>query len=130
MPVLAKALEQPSQPNAYAIAYALGSIGPDAAAAEPQLSAVVAGKNTDLAIIAAWALTKIKPTAETAAKVVPVLTAGLAEAEPIHRRSAAEALGNLGPLAKSAIPALETASKDSDKSVSEAATKALASVKG
>ena len=45
-------------------------------------------------------------------------------------RRAAESLGELGPLAKSAVERLERATKDEDETVRTAATKALKSIRG
>ena len=128
VPTLVKALRQAENPNAHAIAYALGRIGPDAAAAQEVLSSLAEGSNQDLALISAWALTKIDPSPTTAAKVVPLFTAGLAAPEPAIRRGAAESLGEMGTLAKGALPALERAEQDQDASVRDAATRAIAMI--
>ena len=79
-----------------------------------------------MAVISAWSFTQIQPhSAKTAAKAIPVLVAGLSDSLPETRKAAAEALGDLGPLARDAIPALQKAAKDDSKSVREAAAKAL-----
>ena len=54
--------------------------------------------------------------------------AGLSDSLPETRKAAAEALGDLGPLARDAIPALQKATKDDSKAVREAAAKALESI--
>ncbi len=128
VPALTKAL-QDGGASTHAVLFALGKIGPDAASAEPALAKELQDKNPDMAVMAAWALAQVKPTPEVAAKVVPLLTTALSDPEAVRRRGAAESLGHLGPLAKDAVPALEKATQDTDKSVSEAATKALASIK-
>jgi HEAT repeat protein len=129
-PALLAALAQPENPNAHAIVYALGRIGAGAVEAQGPLTKLLQGSDQDLALIAAWSLTKIAPSQATATNVLPVLEQGLAAPEAIKRRGAAETLAELGPLAKPAAPALEKASKDPDKSVSEEATKALAAIRG
>jgi HEAT repeat protein len=131
VPALSAALQKENCPNAHAIIYALGKIGPQAAAAEPMLLKAIGSKDSSLAVIAAWAITQIQPrSAQTAAKVVPVLVTGLSDSLPESRKAAAEALGDLGPLARQAIPALQKATKDDVKAVREAAEKSLQSIGG
>jgi HEAT repeat protein len=126
VPALVKAFENGEGSNDHAIAFALGQIGPDAAAAEQVLAGALKSSDSQLSLVCAWALTQIKPgSAELAAKTVPVLTAGLALPLPQSRVAAAEALGKLGPLAKSAQPALEKAASDENQQVREAAAAAL-----
>jgi HEAT repeat protein len=129
VPALLAALQKENCPNAHAIIYALGKIGPKAAAAEPVLLKDMNGKDSPLAVISAWTFTQIQPrSAKTAAKAIPVLVAGLSDSLPETRKAAAEALGDLGPLAREAIPALQKAAKDDSKTVREAAAKALESI--
>ncbi|MGA2796097.1 MAG: HEAT repeat domain-containing protein [Thermoguttaceae bacterium] len=129
VPALMAALQKEHCPNAHAIIYALGKIGPKAAAAEPLLLKDMNDKDSPLAVISAWSFTQIQPrSAKTAAKAVPVLVAGLSDSLPETRKAAAEALGDLGPLARDAIPALQKAANDDSKSVRDAAAKALESI--
>jgi HEAT repeat protein len=129
VPALMAALQKENCPNAHAIIFALGKIGPQAAAAEPVLLKEMNGKDGSLAIISAWSYTQIQPrSAKTAAKAIPVLVSGLSDSLPETRKAAAEALGDLGPLAREAIPALQKAAKDDSKAVREAAAKALESI--
>jgi HEAT repeat protein len=130
VPALLKALNHGDNSNSDAIVYALGTIGAQAAEAEGTLLSLLQDSNQDRTLIAAWALTKIKPSSAVAAKIVPVLVNALAAPLPVTRRGAAETLGNLGSLAKDAIPALDRASHDPHKSVRDAATQALASIRG
>jgi HEAT repeat protein len=61
--------------------------------------------------------------------VPKVLVPGLSDSLPETRRAAAEALGELGPLARDAIPALQkTAKDDNSKAVRDSAAKALESI--
>lgn len=130
---LAKLLDSPEEPAAHAAAFALGQIGPEAApAADAALKAALKSRDRSLAVIVAWALGKIHPgDAEIAAKTVPVLvSAGLGSRLSSTRLGAAEALGELGPLAKPAAEALEKLRDDKDKGVREAVAKALKSIQG
>jgi HEAT repeat protein len=130
VPALIEALQQGDSPNAHAIVYALGKIGPDAAAAEPVLDDLLK-RSSNLSLVNAWALTRICPPSEQlAAKTVPLLVAGLADSFPPVRHGAAEALGNLGPAAKPALPALQAALNDKDEGVRSAAAKAIAAIRG
>ena len=58
-------------------------------------------------------------------KTLPVLIAGLTNPLPLARQGAAEALGRLGPSAKEATAALQKAMNDEDKTVRDAAAKAV-----
>ncbi len=129
VPALMAALQKENCQNAHAIIYALGKIGPKAAAAEPLLLKEMNSKDSPLAVISAWTFMQIQPrSAKTAAKAILVLVAGLSDTLPETRKAAAEALGDLGPLAREAIPALQKAAKDDSKAVREAAAKALESI--
>jgi HEAT repeat protein len=61
---------------------------------------------------------------------VPALIDALLDEEPDVRRSAAEAIGLIGPAADDAIPALTVALGDSNARVAAAAREALAKVQG
>ncbi|MGA2059913.1 MAG: HEAT repeat domain-containing protein [Thermoguttaceae bacterium] len=134
VPALMAALQKEHCPNAHAIIYALGRIGPKAAAAQPLLLSAMNGEDKSLAVIAAWAFTQIQPSSAQIAKSIPVLVPkvlvpGLSDSLPETRKAAAEALCELGPLARDAIPALQkTAKDDSSKAVRDAAAKALESI--
>ena len=131
VPALVQLVKEPEKSSAHAAVYALGSIGPDAAAAEPALVELIDGLDNSLSLISAWALIQIRgATADTANKVMPELLAGLKSSLPQSRATAAEALGSLGKLAAGAAPQLERAAKDPNEQVREAATKALASIRG
>ncbi len=124
------ALRERDNSNAAAIAYALGQIGPNAAAAVPALNKMLESPDSNVALADAWALVHICPASEdVAAKAVPVLIAGLSSPLPVARRGAAEALRDMGPLARQALPALQKAMQDSDASVREAAAEAANSIR-
>lgn len=109
----------------YSLAYALGRIGSPEAA--PVLLKAIGSRDQPLAIFGAWALVQIAPKdPATAAKTLPLLVRGLHASEPRFRRGAAEAIGQLGPAAKPALPELIKALKDEDASVREAIEQAIA----
>jgi HEAT repeat protein len=129
---LLAALARKGEANAHAIIFALGEIGPAAAAAEPRVLEAMDGKDKSLAVIAARTYTLIQTPSskpQSAGKAVPVLISGLGDSLPETRQTAAEGLAELGSLAGEAVPALEKASHDDVKSVREAAAKALTSVR-
>jgi HEAT repeat protein len=116
--------------SAHAAAYALGRIGPAAAAADAALGAALQNREQSLAVMAAWALNKIHPaSAETVAKTVPVLVSGLNAPLAKTREAAAETLGELGPEAKQAAGALEKALGDKNRAVRAASAKALKAIR-
>ena len=133
VPALIKSLQQgeDKEASAASIAHCLGKIGPAAAAAEPELLALLKGPDRNAAVLSAWALGQIRPnSADIAAKTVPVLVEGLALPIIHCRRLAAEALADLGPLAKVATAALQKAASDADPGVRAAAAKAISAVGG
>ncbi len=131
VPALTAALEQGEKSKAHAMAYALGRIGPAAAEAEPVLFGLLDNSDRRLALVSAWALAHIGPaSAEVAEKTLPLLIAGLKGPTPLARRGAADALGSLGPAAKVAVPALQSAAHDKDPSVRAAVATAMALIGG
>ncbi len=131
VPALIDSIKRPESKCSHAAVFALGMIGPGAAAAEPVLLELIESQDTSLSMLAAWAMVKIRGvTPETAAKVVPELLVGLDSPLVKTRQAAAESLGELGPLAKSAVERLERATKDDDEGVRSAAAKALQSIRG
>jgi HEAT repeat protein len=122
-----KPLEQQEDTTSCAAAYALGRIGPAAAGAAVDLRKATASRDAALNLVSAWALAQIEPgSAQSAAKTLPILIAGLAQSVPKYRQAAAESLGNLGPLAKDALAELQKAAKDDpDQAVRQTAVQAL-----
>ena len=130
VPALTSALEQPDCPSSHAIVMALGKIGPAAAVAEPAIQKGMKSDDHALACISAWALVRMHPNSSVKAQAaVPVMIVGLSESLPETRIAAAEALGSLGKQVAAAIPALEKAAQDPDKSVGAAATRAIHSIR-
>ena len=104
----------------YKIAWALGKMGADAAAAVPDLIAALADK--EVAYRAAETLGEIGPAAKAA---IPPLIAALAKPEITH--AAAAALGKVG---RDAMPALLDATKSKESIVRAGAAEALGELGG
>jgi len=130
VPELIKELEIQDSPLRFSVAFALGKIGPDAVAAEPALLNTTKDADPSLSVLGGWAILQIDgATEETAAKVLPVLIAGLDAPLPQTRRTAAEALETLGPLAAGATERLKQLQKeDEDEKTRSAAAKALQAI--
>ncbi len=104
-------------------AYALGQIGPEAAAAvEPLADVLRDDPHEYVRDGAAWALGRIGPAAEPA---IEALGKTLRSNLPSIRRNSARALGRLGPAAKSLIPDLAEMLRDRDATVRVNAAAAL-----
>jgi HEAT repeat protein len=102
VPALARALKDKDLFVRRFAAQALGAIGPDAASAAPALSAAVNDPRQEVQDAAVTALGKIgAPAVVTLGAVVKD-----PNATPALRRRAADALGAIGPDARSAVPAL------------------------
>jgi HEAT repeat protein len=113
----------------------LGSLGEEAAAAAPALTAAVQDKDLDVRLAAAkglWNVTK------TAGVVVPAFVDLLEQARvgglmagEVRRRylqTVMEALSRIGPPATAAVPALTAVTKESDRNLRESALSALKAV--
>jgi HEAT repeat protein len=87
-------------------AHALGELGPDAKSASAALIAALRDDDLSVRLQAAWALWKIDRRDRIA---VPVLCKVLAEGDDVQRWMAADCLGEMGPLAADALPALQDA---------------------
>lgn len=111
----------------YTAYYALGSLGPAASQEIPLLVKNLQDRDEFLQIVSAWALIRISPqTQEVVSKALPLLTKGLEILDPRARFDAASALGELGPAARNALPALQKIEeKDTEEAVRKAAAEAI-----
>ncbi len=114
-------------PNRAVAAYALGRIGPAAAAALPELQDALTAEEQLVRVASAFALVNIAPGNEPIVRMsVPVLVQGLQSPTAAARRGAAEGLGIVGKPARSAAEgALRAAATDRDETVRKAALEAL-----
>jgi HEAT repeat protein len=99
VPALADALHDDDHATRVAVLEALRSVGPDAASAAPDVQAAFGDENPDVRRTAVFALAAIQ-----GADAVYVLTDALED--PRTCWSAADALGDFGPVARPAVPAL------------------------
>ncbi len=116
---------------------AIGSMGANAKSALPDLRAALKDENLTKRVRTAAALWKIEGKADA---VAPVLTAALGETDPITPGAyysslprsgaalAAKALSDIGPAAKSALPALRKANALGDATLRQNATEAIARI--
>ena len=105
-------------------AKALGDAGPAARAAIPALEKATKDADRRVRWAARAALAKVAPEVG-----VPPLIQLLGEADSSVCVSAAEALGEVGPAARAAVPALEKAASDSSPYVRQVAKKALSRIR-
>ena len=98
----------------YAAAYCLGRIGsPAAKKALPRLKELSASSDGMQATVAIWAVLQITPDdQEQFENAVPLLIEALTSEVQTVRLEAAIVLGDLGPQAKDAVPAIELVSED------------------
>lgn len=104
----------------------LGKMGDKAAKAVPQLMKALEDKDMMVRVYAARALYAVDP--KTTPSVVDVLAKGLADSNNFVRSAAAEGLGQLGPAASSALPALRRALADEWSDVRKEAANAIAKI--
>jgi HEAT repeat protein len=110
----------------HAACYALGKTGPDAKAALPKLRVAMQSDDEFMRLAAVWASLKISLDDEDLKKkAVPYLVKGLSDDREQLRVECAYLLGELGEVAKAAIPALKKAQNDDSAAVRAAAAKSL-----
>ena len=129
-PALAEALEDSNETTRHTAAKALAAIGSEAEAAIPALVKAIkreqskrSGTGSDTPSILSWlagnALAQIGPAS------LPALITLLSHEDRYVRLSAVNAVGNMGPQAKDAIPALSEALNDEDELVRQWVSVAL-----
>jgi HEAT repeat protein len=106
---------------------ALGGVGPDAAAALPQLISMLADPDEETRAAVTKALGTIG-TGPAAVAVVPGLLAALKDPDRLVRKAAAEALATIGARDERTIPALASMMRDRDREVKYAAHDGLSKI--
>lgn len=120
VPALILLLRSQNEESLWAATSALGSIGSSARDAVPPLRELATTGKGESKGRALQALGRIAPS-----EAVPVLVKALQDPDPDARYVAAQTLGELGPAAKSARPALAEALKSADEFTKEAIQEAL-----
>ena len=110
------------------IVESLGNIGPEAHVTVPILLEHLKHRDRRIRLAAAEALWKID--GRQVLQVVSFLIGHLESKDCWHRELAAEVLGEIGPLAKEAVPALKLARDEGDKRLGVNAIKALKRING
>jgi HEAT repeat protein len=108
------------------VAYIIGRIGPDAAAATPELVKLIADKDEHVSLEAIIALANIGPGAKDA---VPTLIKALSQSDHPHAHAAAYALGRIGPDAAAAEATLVGLLDNSDRKLALVSAWALAQMR-
>lgn len=122
IPQLLTLVQAQDDPRAGWAAFSLGEMGPAAISAAPQLVEGLQSAGDVLSTACAIALARIAADPRT----IPHLVRIIESTDTRHPRSAAaNALGGLGPLAITAVPALELLLGDDDPDCSVAAQEAL-----
>ena len=121
VPRLVNLLETHGQARAE-VAYILGQMGPEAAAATDALAQLAADEDLHVATEAAIALGKIGPGAKDA---VPALCAVLESEDEKNAHAIILALGNIGPDAAEAEPLVLKAMESDDKALAVIAARTL-----
>ncbi len=104
----------------------IGSFGPDAASALPQLVAGLKDSDVQVKMAAAWAISQVAPT--TNAATVKALEQALSDQNPRVRSLAAVALRQTGPGSVDAVPQLIAALNDPVDYVRAPAADALGAI--
>jgi hypothetical protein len=117
---LLKALDDPDEAVRWWATSSLGDLGPAGSSAVPALVDLL--KDETIRFAAIEALAKLGP------REVPSLVNALRDPNPLVRLGAVEALGQIGPDAREAYPAIHPLLNDADRRVRESASKALENI--
>jgi len=122
VPLAINALKDPSALRRERSMKVLSKIGPDAAPAVPELTAIAKGMEAKLKVEALFTIGAIGPKAAAA---VPAVVSALSESDPQTQQTAAYAAGKIGPAATAAVPALKKLTASNDDLVKMTAVWAL-----
>lgn len=125
LPVAVASLSDPDVTVRTAARYLLGSLGEAAHSAAPMLRESLRRGDQLERIVSAWALVHVEPTPENFEAAIPLLLKGMQSPNPGVRAEVASTLGTSGTKSKEVLSELETAQKDEDPQVKQAAKEAL-----
>lgn len=129
LPAVIKTLADPAHPVRCAASVALGKIGAAAKVAVPVLEQNLRDADPYLQLASAWALAHLDPGSPgLAERCLGPLRWGLKSSDAQIRREGAQALGRLGPPARSAVADLALLASDPDEGVRKAATNAIEAI--
>lgn len=126
VPALIEAMDDPDAAVRSQAAWSLGEMGPAGRAGYPRLVRAFRDPDDTVRSAASYAITRLGPPEEELSQ----LLGSLDHADPVVRRSAADALGMAGPRAASALPALQRLSDDNDVGVRSTAFRAVRMIRG
>lgn len=129
LPILIRLLEDENYEVSESACIILSWFGPDAREAIPALIRLSNHKVDDVRALAIRALGHIA-VSDPEEEVVPVLLRALADEDLYVRRSAAYALGKLGPKAMAAVPALIQVLEEKEAGVEQEVLDALKAITG
>ena len=126
---LSECLRDDDSTTALVAAVALAAIGPGARAAIPALNAALTDRKSDIRLVCASvvALHKLDAPAADQKRAVQVLITSLKDRERLAHY-AAETLGEIGPKARAAVPALVETLRTGDKWLRRDAAEALGKI--
>jgi HEAT repeat protein len=132
IPELIKSLDSEHEEVKQSAIYALGKIGPPSADAVEKLKPHLEHEDDELRTVSVWALLQICPdNEEIVGLAIPALIEALKDEVEIVRIEAAAALGQIGPKAEAAVPALEKlVASDAHAHVREVAADAVRQIRG
>jgi HEAT repeat protein len=132
IPTFTKTLKDPVPQIQIMAVYALGKMGTNAKSSVGEISQLISPKNPQLSRVSAWALSMIDPSSlgQSTDRVIELLAGALTKDQHFVRIEVANALGNFGPRAKAALPALKKAANDPLPAVQEAVSKAIEKIEG
>ncbi len=132
VPALVKELNDEDPRVRRTACYALGKIGPAAADALPELQKNLTSDDKLLKLVSLWAMLRIKVGDQVIEKMAiqPLIKALEETDHDLVKIEAASALGDIGPMAAEAIPALEKLTGDAESpEVRKAAAEAIKKIR-
>lgn len=127
VPALQQSLKSDNEEIRGSAAFSLGKIGPESRDALPALREMMQKDSSErLRRLAVWTVLRINPENPRVQKIaLPILIGALESEREFVRLEAAITLGELGAVAKSAVPALEKLKSDPNPAIKAAVEESL-----